>query len=189
MLPFLFRESAFYYFCAMAKSHTAYLLLGGNIHSRTAYLDKGITLIGRRVGKILRTSSLYESEPWGFEAPVAFLNRVVCVETRLSPSELLKVTRGIEQSAGRGEKTTGGAYASRTLDIDILFYDEEKVLLPDLTIPHARMAERRFALLPLAEIAPEKIHPVLKKSCLQLLNDCGDESSVWKFKGKQVHAV
>ena len=137
----------------------------------------------------MQTSSLYESEPWGFEAPVAFLNQVVCVETRLSPMELLKVTQMIEQRAGRVEKSSGGAYASRTLDVDILFYDEERVLLPDLTVPHARMAERRFTLLPLAEIAPEKIHPVFKKSCRQLLNECKDEGNVWKYKGKQVHAV
>ncbi len=173
----------------MAKSHTVYLLLGGNVPSRSAYLAKGIELISKWVGKILRTCLLYESEPWGFEAPVAFLNQVVCVETRLSPMELLKVTRTIEQSAGRAKKSAGGTYASRTLDVDILFYDEERVLLPDLTVPHARMAERRFTLLPLAEIAPEKIHPVLKKSCLQLLNDCKDEGRVWKYKGKQVHAV
>lgn len=189
MQPFsllsLFRESAIYYFCAMAKSHTAYLLLGGNIRSRSTYLTKGIELINRHVGEIVQTSSLYESEPWGFEAPVAFLNRVVCVETLLGPLELLKETQEIERKAGRLQKTENGSYTSRTLDIDILFYDDEIIHRPELTVPHTRISERRFTLVPLAEIAPDKVHPVFKKNCAQLLLACKDEGKVRKYKEKE----
>ncbi len=188
-LLFPFRKSAFYYFCAMAKRHTVYLLLGGNIHPRKAYLKKAIKLIGKEIGVVRKVSSVYESEPWGFDATVPFLNLVAVVETPLGPLVLLKKTQEIEQRSGRLEKSENGHYASRTLDIDILFLDEEVVSLPELTLPHPRMAERRFALVPLAEVAPEKNHPVLGKSCLQLLRDCEDKGKVWKLKGKAFYAV
>ena len=186
---FPFRESAFYYFCAMAKRHTAYLLLGGNIHPRKAYLKKAIELISKEIGAVRKVSSVYESEPWGFEATVPFLNRVVVVETSFGPLALLKKTQEIERRSGRLEKSENGKYASRTLDIDILFFDDEVLHLPELTLPHPRMAERRFVLVPLAEVAPEKNHPVLGKSCLQLLTACEDVGKVWKLKGKAFYAV
>ena len=181
-------KGAFYYFCAMAKKHTVFLLLGSNIHPRTGYLKKAIGLINSSLGKVTLASALYESEPWGFEAPVAFLNQVLCVETAGDPLDVLKKTQEIEQKLGRVSKTKG-AYSSRTLDIDMLFYDDEVVQLPELTVPHAQMANRRFTLMPLAEVAPGKIHPVLNKTCRQLLDDCDDDSKVWKFKGKQIHAL
>ncbi len=186
---FPFRESAFYYFCAMAKRHTVYLLLGGNIHPRKAYLEKAIELIGKEIGSVRKVSSLYESEPWGFEATVSFLNRLVVVETPLGPLALLKKIQEIERRCGRLEKSENGRYASRTLDIDILFFDDEVVNLPELTLPHPRLAERRFVLVPLAEVAPEKNHPVLGKSCLELLTTCEDKGKVWKLKGKEFYAV
>ncbi len=185
---FRWRNEAFYYFCAMVKKHTVFLLLGSNIHPRVVYLHKATELINILIGDVIITSYLYESEPWGFEAPVAFLNQVVCVETVLEPVEILKKTQDIERQLGRTEKSNG-TYASRTLDIDILFFDDEIINLPELTVPHAQMAHRRFTLMPLAETAPQKEHPVLKKTCLQLLAECADECEVWKLDEVKADAL
>ncbi len=185
---FRWHKRAFYYFCAMVKKHTVFLLLGSNIHSRTDYIGKAIDLIGNSLGDIIAISSLYESEPWGFEAPVAFLNQVVCVKSTLKPLEILKKTQEAERQSGRVSKTKG-AYSSRTLDIDILFFDDEIIHLPELTIPHSQIANRRFTLMPLTEIARERRHPVLKKTCRQLLDECTDTGKVWKFKREHIHAL
>ncbi|GMT44525.1 MAG: hypothetical protein IEMM0006_0357 [bacterium] len=181
-------NEAFYYFCAMVKKHTIFLLLGSNIHPRTVYLYKAIELINILIGDVITTSSRYVSEPWGFEAPVAFFNQVVCVETVLEPLEVLKKTQDIEYQLGRTQKSNG-TYASRTLDIDLLFYDDETINLPALTVPHAQIAHRRFTLMPLAETAPQKEHPVLKKTCFQLLAECDDECEVWKLDEVKAHAL
>ncbi len=172
----------------MVKKHTIFLLLGSNIHPRTIYLKKAIGLIGNSLGEIKSVSSVYESEPWGFEASVAFLNRVICVESAFESLEILKRTQEIELLLGRATKTSG-EYVSRTLDIDLLFFDDEIIDLPELTIPHTHIANRRFTLMPLAEVDPAKIHPVLKRSCRQLLDSCTDNSKVWKYKEKQVYAL
>ena len=181
-------NKAFYYFCAMVKKHTVFLLLGSNIHPRAVYLHKATELINILIGDIITTSSLYASEPWGFEAPVVFLNQAVCVATVLEPVEILKGTQDIERQLGRTEKSNG-TYASRTLDIDILFIDDKTINLPELTVPHAQMAHRRFTLMPLAETAPQKKHPVLKKTCLQLLAECNDECKVWKLDEVKAYAL
>ncbi len=173
----------------MAKKHTVFLLLGSNIHPRTSYLKEAITLINSILGKVSPISPLYESEPWGFDAPVPFLNQVICLETAEEPLAILKKTQEIERKLGRIAKSENTGYASRTMDIDILFYDEEIIHLPELVVPHEHLANRRFTLIPLVEIAPDKIHPVLKKTCRQLLDNCPDNGKVWKFKEKQVHAV
>ncbi len=146
-------------------------------------------MIGASVGEITQRSSLYASEPWGFKAPVHFLNRVLRVETSLEPQEILNKTQKIEKSLGRTEKSTNGRYASRTLDIDILYFNFSIIRLPGLIIPHPRLHDRRFTLLPLAEIAPEWIHPLLKRNSRQLLAECKDKGKVWKFKETPSHAV
>ncbi|UBM62036.1 2-amino-4-hydroxy-6-hydroxymethyldihydropteridine diphosphokinase [Candidatus Sulfidibacterium hydrothermale] len=173
----------------MTNKHTVYLLLGSNIPSRTGYLTGGIRQIRQHIGKIREVSAVYESEPWGFDASVFFLNQVVCVETGLAPEKLLEKTQEIERLLGRKEKSKGEKYSSRTLDLDILFYDDAVIDKPDLTVPHPRMAERKFTLVPLAEIAPDKMHPVLNKSCAHLLTECADQGKVWKFEEKQIHAI
>ena len=172
----------------MVEKHTIFLLLGSNIHPRTVYLKKAIEFIDNSLGEIISISSLYESEPWGFEASVAFLNRVVCLESSFEPLEILKRTQEIERLLGRTTKTNG-VYVSRTLDIDLLFFDDEIIDLPELTVPHAQIANRRFTLIPLAEVDPAKIHPGLNRTCRQLLDDCTDSSKVWKYKEKQVYAL
>ncbi len=172
----------------MAKKHTIFLLLGSNIHPRVVYLNKAIEFINNSLGEIISVSSLYESEPWGFKASLSFLNRVVCVESTFESLEILKKTQEIELLLGRTTKTSG-EYVSRTLDIDLLFFDDEIINLPELTVPHAHIANRRFTLMPLAEVDPAKIHPVLKRTCRQLLDSCTDGSKVWKYKEKQTYAL
>jgi 2-amino-4-hydroxy-6-hydroxymethyldihydropteridine diphosphokinase len=172
----------------MTAKHEVYLLLGSNISSRIGYLNSAKELIEKEVGKISNRSSIYESEPWGFEAEKMFLNQVVFVETSLSALDLLKKTQQIEKKLGRIRKSVV-SYTSRTIDIDILFFDEAVFSLPELKIPHEQMQNRRFTLMPLVEIAAEKKHPVLHESCHQLLDECRDFGRVWKFQSTQLHEV
>ena len=152
--------------------HTAVFCLGGNIRPRRRFLDRAVQCLAERIGTIVQTSSVYETEAWGFRAP-AFLNRAVVAETGLSPEEVLRVTQAIERQLGRMRKTDG-AYASRTVDIDILFYDDAVVNVPGLQIPHPRIAERRFVLAGLEEIMPDFVHPVHKKNIRTLYEQCPD---------------
>jgi 2-amino-4-hydroxy-6-hydroxymethyldihydropteridine diphosphokinase len=127
-----------------------------------------------------KKSSVYESAPWGFEAAQDFLNMALQVRTSLLPQRLLQAVQQVEQRMGRVH-TAGSGYSSRPIDIDILFYGDKVVHAPLLTIPHPLLHERRFALAPLAELAPEFVHPVLKKTMRELLRDCSDTGSVTKF--------
>lgn len=172
----------------MAIKHDVYLLLGSNIASRIDYLNTAKRLIGEELGYIQTTSSIYESESWGFEADMAFLNQVVLLRTNLEASALLRETQQIEKQLGRIKKVEG-VYSSRTIDIDILFYDQIVLSIPGLEIPHKQIQNRRFTLLPLVEIAAELQHPALQKSCSQLLEECGDAGKVWKPKSAQLHEV
>ncbi len=161
-----------------------YILLGSNMGNKALLLQEARALLNVRCGKIMRESSLYESEPWGFETEEWFVNQVVEVHTALSPEQLLKMTQGIERALGRvkGEKVQGERYESRPIDIDILFYDEVVLNTPNLTIPHPLLQERRFTLLPLAEIAGGYVHPILKKNIAALLEQCGDNGVVKAYK-------
>ena len=152
--------------------HKVYLGLGSNLGDRDEYIRKAISLIDERVGKVLRQSSLIETEPWGFESSNRFLNGVILCETTLSPREVLKATQKIERELGRkkkskvegqrskveGQKPTANGqqpranYKDRPIDIDILLYDDWKVDEPDLKIPHPLMQERDFVMTPLKEI-------------------------------------
>ena len=132
-------------------THTIYLSLGSNLGNRRQLLLDAIEKINKKVGNVVRQSSFYETEPWGFESKNLFLNAVVKVTTELSPTDLLKVTQQIEREMGRTEKT-GTHYHDRPIDIDILLYDDLHVDLPELKIPHPLMQERDFVLVPLREI-------------------------------------
>lgn len=132
--------------------HTVYLSLGSNIGNRKRLIRIAIDMIDREVGHVVKQSSLYETEPWGFFSPNKFINACVCCETSLSPRDVLILTQRIEKSIGRTGKSIDGNYSDRVIDIDILLYDDLHVDEPDLKIPHPLMYERDFVMAPLKEI-------------------------------------
>lgn len=132
--------------------HKVYLSLGSNLGDRKYEIKRAVELIGERIGAVERVSSLYETEPWGFSSDNMFVNAAVCVSTRLTPRALLEATQAIERDMGRTVKSVNGQYHDRTIDIDILLYDNIKVDEPDLKIPHPLMNERDFVMKPLKEI-------------------------------------
>lgn len=145
----------------------AYLSLGTNIGNKRRNMVTAAALLTERVGDILALSDFYETEPWGFESENVFLNAAVMLETSFTPQELLAVTQQIEVEMGRKEKSQG-SYHDRIIDIDILMYDELVMQTAELTLPHPLMHERKFVLEPLAEIAPNVIHPVINKTISSL---------------------
>ena len=158
----------------------AILLLGSNRGDRRQLLKEAVHLLGERAGEVTALSSLYKTEPWGFEDATPFLNLAVELVTELSPSALLQVTQGIEREMGR--ERDHERYAARTLDIDILFFGSRVIATPALQVPHPRMAERRFVLEPLAEIAGEWVHPVTGLTVSEMLERCRDGKRVEKLK-------
>ncbi len=158
------------------------LLLGGNLGCRDVVLDLCLTKLRSCVGGIDRISGFYESEPWGFADTVPlFWNCIVMMNTTASPFQVLSITQEIEKELGRTHKATE-LYMSRIIDIDILFFNEDIIESPELMIPHTGIAERRFVLVPLNEIASDYIHPVLKKSISSLLEECEDYSGVIRVR-------
>jgi 2-amino-4-hydroxy-6-hydroxymethyldihydropteridine diphosphokinase len=155
-----------------------YLLLGSNEGSRHANLLKATDQIALSCGRVIRQSSLYETEAWGMKDQSNFLNQALRIETNLTPLELLSALKNIEKQTGRTETVKWGP---RVIDIDILFYGKAIVDLPTLKIPHPYLHERRFTLAPLKEIAAEFIHPLQKKSVTMLLESCPDNSEVVKL--------
>lgn len=132
--------------------HIVYLSLGTNLGNRKAIMYEAITLIGEKIGTIIRQSSFHETEPWGFESPNLFLNACVCVSTSLAPRQLLEATQAIEKKMGRVQKSIDAQYTDRIIDIDILLYDKLNIDEPDLIIPHPLMDKREFVMVPLKEI-------------------------------------
>ena len=160
--------------------HQLFLGTGGNLGNKQANFDKVYTHIQNELGTILKCSQVYETAPWGFESDDLFWNQVLLVETLLSPSEILGRIAKIEAVFGR--KRTGKGYASREMDIDILYFDDLVLETESLTIPHLQIANRLFVLVPLAEIAPEFVHPVLKLTSVEMLAVCADKSEVRKVE-------
>lgn len=135
--------------------HRLYIGLGSNLGDRSALLDEALQLIDERVGQVVRVSSYYETEPWGFQSDNIFLNAAALVITTLSPQRCLKETQHIERQLGRVDKTIDGAFQDRPIDIDLLMYDDLEVNEPDLTLPHPHIEEREFVQIPLQEILDE----------------------------------
>lgn len=155
-----------------------YLLLGANLGDRAQTLRRAADLIAERVGPVVRQSGLYKTAPWGITDQPAFLNQVLAVETTLEPEAVLTQTQRIEQELGRIRQEKWGA---RVIDIDILYYDDRVRQSEILTIPHPYLHQRRFTLVPLAEVAPEFVHPVLGKTTVELLAELDDLSLVERY--------
>ena len=157
--------------------HVIYLSLGSNLGDRALNLQNSITSLPPKV-QLLAQSSIYETEPWGYVDQPAFLNQVIKANTTLDPLALLAFLKGIEVAIGRHETFRFGP---RLIDLDILLYDNLILDSPDLTIPHPRIPERAFVLVPLAEIAPDLCHPVYNKT-IQELRASVDASSIELFQ-------
>ena len=152
------------------------LLLGSNLGNRLEILENSIEAIGERVGFVEKSSSLYQTDPWGFKSEHLFLNQVISVETTLSPMDVLKRLQEIEDKFGRVRESD--QYESRTIDIDILFYDNLRVDMDQLQIPHPRLHKRRFTLIPLLEVVGDFFHPVLNERLDVIAENCSDKSKV-----------
>lgn len=158
----------------MPVERSVYLAFGARDGDPETQLEQGILRLRRSGVRPAAISSLWETEPVGIPGPNPVLNAALQAKTRLSPRALLDLCRSVEDQAGRRRT----APERRTLDVDILLYDDLVLDEPDLTIPHPRFASRRFNLAPLAEIAPDRIHPVLRRTVRELLDGCEDPSWV-----------
>lgn len=142
--------------------------VGSNLGEREDNCHKALQLLETNGVTILRRSSLFETEPWGEKDQPRFINMAVEGETSLSPDQLLNVVKTVERTLGR-ERTF--RWGPRIIDLDILFYDEMAISTEDLCLPHPRIAEREFVLLPLSEITPQKMHPILGKTIYTILEE------------------
>ena len=158
-------------------SHIVYLGLGSNLGDRKANLGAAVQGL-ESVSRLLATSPIYETPPWGYMDQPDFLNQVIRVETDLSPSELLVYLKALETRLGR---TATVRYGPRTIDIDVLFYDDLVLDEPGLTIPHPRIQGRAFVLVPLADLAPDMIHPLEGKTVSALLEQV-DQSEITHYE-------
>ncbi len=155
--------------------NTIYLLLGSNEGDRKNWLRQAVDALNAKAGEVVQLSALYETAAWGLEDQPDFLNQAVQVNTLLDSRQLLEVVQSIEQDLGRQRVVKWG---QRTLDIDILFFNREMIDNPELKVPHPHLQERRFALQPLAEIAPALVHTVFNKTIATLLDECPDPLEV-----------
>ena len=155
-----------------------FILLGGNVGDKHKIFTETRKMIGESIGKLTKLSSIYDTEPWGFDSE-PFWNQAMVIETTLLPLEILDRTQAIEIKMGRVKPT--GFYESRPMDIDLIFYDNLVLKTPLLMLPHPKIAERRFVLVPLNEIVPEKRHPVSGHTVGEILRICNDPLKVAKI--------
>jgi len=156
-----------------------YLLLGSNVGNREKYLQEARLKIAKHIGAVINMSSIYLTEPWGFQDQSPFYNQIIQVETHLSPLDTLNAILAIEKVIGR---IRTGKWKERIIDIDILYFEDNIINERELTIPHPGIPDRRFVLEPLCELIPDAIHPVLKMSNKELLNNTNDPLKVERVK-------
>lgn len=158
--------------------HSVVVLTGCNLGDKEQTLRRAAQLLDERIGQVAQSSDIHYSEAWGFSAEEQFANQALELLTRLEPLELLDATQAIERELGRDrdaeqskKATSGERYCSRTIDIDIMFYDQTMIQSQRLTLPHPLMQEREFALRPMVEIAPQRLHPLLGKTVKEMLDE------------------
>ena len=171
----------------MKIQRLTYLSLGSNQGDKLKTLQKAIHDIAENIGAIQKISSVYKTSSWGYEGE-DFYNICISVSTYLQPEKLLKKLLGIENKYGRERKKTNG-YSDRKIDIDILLFDNEIIFSKEVTIPHPRMLERNFVLVPLVEIAKNILHPIEKKQLVSCLNNCSDASLIEKISAKLIRPI
>jgi len=157
-----------------------YLSISANLGYSNQLIIYSREAIAARIVVIKSSSSIYESEPWGFESDNNFLNQILLVETILSPAAIMLELSYIESKFGR--ERNGKGYSSRTMDIDVLFYDHLILYTPELIVPHKQLHKRRFIVEPLREIAPDFIHPLFSISINEIALTCTDNGKVWKYE-------
>ncbi len=160
--------------------HRIFLGLGGNLGNKQQNFEKVKLYIEKEIGEIVDQSSVYETPPWGFLAEEDFWNQVLFVITEHQPEELIAKIQKIENLFGRNRDT--GYYVSREMDVDVLYFDDLSFTSDNLIIPHPKIEQRLFVLVPLNEIAPAFKHPVLEMTNRQLLEKCKDESSIKRIE-------
>lgn len=158
--------------------HQVFLLTGSNVGNSSANLQTAARFISDEVGEVIHASSIYKTAPWGNTNQQDFLNQVLWVETDKNPREVLELVLAIELKMGRVREQK---WAPRTIDIDILFFDDLLIQEPDLQVPHPLLHLRKFTLQPLLEIAPTLLHPLLKQTITDLVATCPDDSLVEKL--------
>lgn len=156
-----------------------FLGIGGNLGDRIGNLHQAIEQLSQKISVPKNVSSIYLSEPWGFTHAKYFTNIVAEFETTLSADEVLTIAFEVEANLKRTR--SGNGYEGRTMDIDVLFFNEDIFCTERLTVPHPHICNRLFVLLPMAEIAPDFVHPQNKKTILQLVDLCNDEGKIRKF--------
>lgn len=151
--------------------NTVYLALGSNLGDKKQNIEDAISKIDEQIGKVVSSSSIYETAPVGFESENMFANSACMVLSDLLPEEILSATQRIEKEMGRAHKSQQGLYSDRIIDIDILMFNDEVIETEQLSLPHPHLHERSFVLDPLNEIAGNTLHPVLNKTIRQLHED------------------
>ena len=157
---------------------TSYLSLGSNLGNKLENLQEAVNLINNAVGHVKKVSSVYRTKSWGFDGD-DFYNMCIEISSSLNPEKMISTVLGIEQKMGR-ERNSGKGYKNRLIDIDILLFDDEIIFFNDLKVPHPQMLNRKFVLVPLTEIAPNVIHPIVKKTILICLQHCSDQETIEK---------
>ncbi len=161
----------------MEKLNEVVLSLGSNIENRLDYLKRAVNEISENLGEVQKISPIYESESVGFQAEVDFLNLCLLLKTHHSALDILRETQAIERKLGRTSKTRHG-YTSREIDIDIIFFNDEIIQLPDLEVPHPHYSQRKFVLLPLKDVVCEYIAPITSECLEEKIKVCKDASKI-----------